>query len=467
MNFNSRSLSLLGVSALLGLLLFSDLSTGLRSAERSLKFKSFPAGFGWCVATSAHQIEGGNTESDWWQWEQTPGHIANGEKSGQADDHWNRVEEDTALLESLHVKTYRLSVEWAKIEPHEGFYDPSAVRHYHDEIALLQSKGIRPFITLQHFSLPAWLAAKGGWEWTGTPRAFANYSRYVYENVAPGVRDWVTVNEPLPMVFGGYQTGIYPPGEKRSFQQIVPVFTGILESHALAYHAVHDAAARLGFEVRLGFAHHLRYFRAKTPLNPLDQLAAKMAEGWNWDFPDAATTGVVKLYIPDVANVNVTIPGLKNSQDFIGVNYYSGDLISVSPTHGILNTQDPKAPKSDLGWDIVPEGFYEVLKEVAKRYPGKPVLITENGVADSRDTERSLFLKEHLAALYHAIQDGVPVEGYCHWSLMDNFEWNHGFSPRFGLYQVDYATQKRAARPSAALFSRIASDNGFLDWDTP
>jgi beta-glucosidase len=424
---------------------------------------SFPTGFKWCVATAAHQIEGGNTESDWWDWEHLPGKIKRGEISGPACDHWNRLEEDVALIRKLGVKQYRFSIEWAKIEPVQGRWDMEAVNHYRHEIALLEASGIEPMITLHHFTLPRWVRAQGGWSWNGSVDAFARYARFAYSKVAPGTRDWITINEPMVHLLGGYAVGLTPPGV-HDMNAVVAPYKGLLRAHAAAYRALHSESEKLQRPIRVGIAHHLRVFDPDEKHNFLQKFTvAKMDAAFNWSFGQACETGRLQVSVPGMINVDELIPEVAQTQDFIGVNYYSRDMISFSltPPFGVQVLVNDHGPRNDLGWEIYPEGFYRVLKSAAAHFPGKPILITENGTADAADAFRPKFLTDHLAQLHRAISEGVPVEGYCHWSLMDNFEWIEGFAPRFGLYAVDYATQKRTARPSAKAFAKIVRENGF------
>ena len=441
---------------------------------------AFPSGFRWCVATAAHQIEGDNIHSDWWEWENRPPacgpqgcvcKIRDCEKSGVAADHWNRLEEDTELLRRLGVQQYRLSIEWAKIEPRRGFYDEAAIVHYRREIELLQQAGIEPMITLHHFTLPLWLSRQGGWTWPGSADAFRKFTAIVYTRVAPGVRDWVTFNEPLVHLGGGYVTGQTPPGfgatqgapSAEDFRRLYPAVRGLLLAHRDAYRELHRLA-RLHTQkpVRVGFAHHLRVFDPARSANLLDRLGAGFVDTlWNWMISDAIATGKLTLSVPFVFHYSETIEGLEGTEDFFGVNYYTRDRVrlEVLPKFNFRVEQTPETARNDLGWEIYPEGFYRVLKEVAARRPGLPVIVTENGLADRMDAKRTQFLRDHLQALHRAIQDGVPVEAYCHWSLLDNFEWIEGFGPRFGLYEVDYATQQRTLRPSGEVFSRMTREN--------
>lgn len=423
----------------------------------------FPDGFRWCAATAAHQIEGYNSNSDWWDWELIPGKVKNGEHSGPACDHWNRVQEDVAILRDLGMKTYRFSVEWAKIEPQPGVFDHDVITHYRNELRLLSEAGIEPMITLHHFTFPKWVRAQGGWEWDGIQEAFARYADVVITQIGPDVVDWITINEPYVHILGGYYVGLTPPGETRAMKDLVPVVEGLLKSHALAYRTLHASAVRLNRKIRVGFAHHLRVIEPHRRTNPIDSSVARsMHRVLNWSISDAIQTGKLVMKISPLLSEERDLPELLGTEDFIGVNYYTRDFISYSVKSGVTFHPPDTAPKNDLGWEIYPEGIYQLLTELANRYPGKPVFITENGLADSTDTQRPQFIQGHLSEVHRAITAGVPVEGYCHWSLMDNFEWVEGFEPRFGLFEVDYSTFKRSPRPSAFLYEGIARSNALV-----
>ncbi len=482
------------------------------SEAAEAEFLRFPVGFRWCVATAAHQIEGANTLSDWWAWEHLPPvcdssgsckcKVARCETSGAATDHWNRVSEDIELMKGLGVGAYRFSLEWAKLEPRRGEIDEAVVEHYRLEVEALRRAGIEPFITLQHFTMPNWLRELGGWEWSGAPEAFGRFAELSYRRIAPGVRDWVTINEPLVHLGGGYVLGWTPPGlggggpEIRADQmggqssrkarvqtcgdlghgyigaraptaddlrRVIAPARGMLLAHAAAYRALHREAERRALLVRVGMAHHLRVFDPRSAWNPLDRWMAGLLDRlWNWTVIDALRTGELRVSIPTLIRHREEIPGLAGTQDFLGINYYTRDRVwfkwDRGPSVGIGLTEG--APTNDLAWEIYPRGLYRVIREAARRGPGLPVLITENGVADCDDSRRADFLREHLRWLHRAIGDGIEIESYCHWSLLDNFEWIEGFAPRFGLFEVDYWTQKRTPRPSAELFSRIARENG-------
>ncbi|HTL11238.1 MAG TPA: glycoside hydrolase family 1 protein [Bdellovibrionota bacterium] len=436
---------------------------GAWDASAQTEILKFPAGFRWCVATAAHQVEGYNVDSDWWAFEQQPGSIKTGEVSGPACDHWNRVVEDSLLMKSIGVGQYRFSVEWAKIEPKEGEWNEDALAHYAGEVSTLRLLGIEPMVTLHHFTFPQWVQVKGGWTWDGLPEAFERFTRKVYGVLGQDVVDWVTLNEPMVTLLGGYVSGEVPP-QKKDMKAAGIAITGMLKAHAASYRALHAAAAAAGRPVRVGVAHHLRVFDAFRPFNPADVLAAHLFDNaFNWAFFDAIETGRLKLWVPTAIHLNQVIPGLAGTQDFLGVNYYSRDMVKVSFTAGnplpAERVSNPANVHNDLDWEIYPWGFYRTLKAVHEHSPRKPIIITENGTADHADAFRSRFLVDHLKAVHQAIQEGIRVEGYCHWSLMDNFEWNEGFTPKFGLFETDYATQARIPRASALLFSKIAHAN--------
>ncbi len=429
--------------------------------EQSPRLLRFPAGFRWSVASSAHQVEGGNDNSDWWEFEARPGAIKRGERSGKACDHWHRVDEDVALVKSLHMNHARISVEWARIEPAPGRIDQAALAHYRKELELLKAAGIESLVTFHHFTLPKWVAAKGGWGSGDVPAAFARYCGVVYDALGDLVRDWITINEPMVVIVAGYLSGDFPPGE-RDPKKIAAPLRGLIRGHALAYRAVHERAEKAGRTVRLGVAHHLRVIDPARAWHLVDRLAAAtLDKAFNWVFPDALRTGRLEMKLPFLVSFRDDVPEAKGTEDFFGLNYYSRDLIRFAPRHRnrFVRVDRPDQWRSDLGWEIYPAGIYQLLKQIAARYPNTPVMITENGLADAEDKSRAKFIQTHLAEIHRAISEGVPVEGYSHWSLLDNFEWAEGFSPRFGLCRMDYSSMVRTPRKSAEVYARIAREN--------
>ncbi len=433
-----------------------------QGASRNSKVQ-FPPGFLWGVSTAGQQIEGKNLSSDWWFWEHEKS--KNRIRTDAASDHWNQVESDIQLIKEIHATAYRFSIEWSRIEPQEGVFDTQAILHYRNEVNSLLQAGITPIMTLQHFTFPQWVRKWGGWEWEGITEAFENFATLAYTEIAPSVRYWTTVNEPMNYTLGGYIGGFVPPGEKRKISGITPVIRGILKTHARIYHLLHRLAADKNQSIQVGMALQIREMKPWNQWNPLDQLATPYAKtAFNWTFPDAMTTGKLKMNFPTQISVDEEIQDLSNTQDYVGMNYYGGDQIEFSWKEGIIRHDwDDLTPSQfkELGRDIRAKSFYNLVKEVSVKYPGKPILILENGIPDPTDQLRPQFLKDHLYALSKAIQEGAPVQAYCYWTLMDSFEWTQGYDLRFGLFETNYKTFERIKRPSADLFRSISDNNGF------
>jgi beta-glucosidase len=421
----------------------------------------FPPGFLWGAATAAHQVEGNNRNSDWWEWEHRPGTIADGTTSEIACDQYNRFLSDFDLLKQLNHNAHRFSLEWSRIEPEEGVFSAKEIGHYRQVIEALRERDIEPMVTLHHFTNPLWLMKLGGWENPKVVEFFSRYTKVVATEFGELVRHWVTINEPAVYAYNSYVEGIAPPGSK-NVRLAALVLTNMLRAHGLSYHILHECARLQGCNV--GFAKHIRIMDPLRPRNMLDRAAAKISDFlFNQWFLDAVETG--RLAWPIGMGQKVQL--LSDTQDFIGLNYYSREMVKFSlfepQSLFIKNLTCPGARVNDLGWEVYPEGFYRVLMRL-KKYK-KPIYITENGIPAADDSARCVYLKEHLVELHRAISDGADVRGYFHWSLIDNFEWEEGLTPRFGLVQVDYNTQKRAPRPSALIYSRIAAENRVdLSW---
>jgi beta-glucosidase len=416
-----------------------------------LTLPRFAKGFLFGAATSAHQIEGGADCNDWSAFEAEPGRIRNNERSGIATGHWDRVEADADLLVDLGANAYRFSLEWARLEPREGSWDDAAWEHYARELAALAARGITPMVTLLHFTLPRWLAARGG---VTAPDFAARFGRFADEAAQrlAGVSLWCTINEPNVQMFQGYVEGIWPPAV-RDHQLAARAFTNLLHAHAAAATVLR---ARLPHAQR-GLAINLIDLEARWPWWPPDRFAAAAAaHAFNWAFCDAVHSGRVLLHIPSFPFINTPLPSLRGSSDFIGVNYYTRLLVHFSLfAAGLVSRRPGPGPRSDLDWEIFPQGLSRVLARTWTRYR-LPIYITENGLADADGTRRGDFLRAHLGEVARAVGDGIPVRGYFHWSLLDNFEWAEGFAPRFGLYRVDYATLARTPTPAVETFRSLA-----------
>ncbi len=427
-------------------------------AQSSVAPHRFPSTFRFGVATAAHQVEGNNDHSDWWDFESIPGHIADGSRSGLACDHYQRFRQDLDLIRALNLDSYRLSIEWARIEPEPGRFDRAAIDHYAEVLDACRERGIEPCVTLYHFTLPQWFAARGGWEASDAPALFARYVQTLMPLLASRVALWVTLNEPMVYLYQGYLLGIWPPG-RHDMKGMVRAGRNLIRAHLEAYRILHDSPGFGGEPPQVGIAKHLRVFDPAREGSRLDRFAAKAQEElFNWAFLDSIHQG--RFFPP--FGLKERIGGAMPAQDFVGVNYYSRGRVQFSPARpgqlfGVQGTT-PGAPVNDLGWEIYPEGITRLLRTVHRRY-GRPIWITENGIADASDRLRPAFLVHHLTQIARAMGEGIPIHGYFHWSLLDNFEWAEGFAARFGLYAIDYQTQCRVLRPSGQLYGRIAADH--------
>ncbi len=418
----------------------------------------FPSEFLFGTATSATQIEGGCTTSDWHEFARRPGRIKNGDTPDRACEAWERFEEDVVLQVSLGLGTHRMSIEWARIEPREGEIDRAALDRYRGMLGALRDARIEPMVTLHHFTLPTWLAARGGVLAKGFPDRLARFARVSAEALGDLCSLWVTINEPNVLAAGSYLLGEWPPGEK-SPASAIRAHHNLLAAHVSAYRAL---KAVRGDAARVGVAHHLRLAEPERPDSPADRAAARVfARVFNDAFALATCTG--RMYGPldalAIGPEGFRIAEARGTQDFFGINYYSRDLVRFSPGQAgelFIGRRVPAgAEVSDLGWEVYPQGLGRLLRLWSRR-SGVPIYVTENGIADAADAKRTSFLERHLAEVAGAIAEGIDVRGYYHWSLVDNFEWAEGYAPRFGLVAVDYATQARSVRPSARRYAEIA-----------
>jgi beta-glucosidase len=432
------------------------------SAARAAALR-FPAGFRWGAATSAHQAEGGTTNNNWTAWEQTtrqdgrPG-IFTGESCGAAADHWNRFAADVGLMADLGLDTYRFSVEWSRVEPAEGRFDGAALARYRSWCEQLRAAGIEPLVTLHHFTEPLWITERGGWEDPRTVDSFVRFAEHVADALGDVVAWWVTVNEPTVYAVMGWWFGEFPPG-KTDAAAMARVLEHLLLAHARAGAAVRQRSPGS----RVSIAKNLVLFSARRWWNPAEILAADTLDRlFNRSVLDACLDGRLRIRLPGVGSFEAHHPELAGSLDYLGVNHYFRQLVSVDPrAAGFVRLGfDDACEKNDMGWDLTPQSLYDALM-LARAYPW-PILVTEHGTCDEEqpDRRRQWFLLQSLYALAEAIGDGVDVRGYIHWALLDNFEWAHGFEPRFGLYRVDYPTQERTLTGGGELYRRIIAGPG-------
>jgi beta-glucosidase len=425
----------------------------------------FPEGFLWGTASSAYQCEGGNTNNQWYRWERQ-GRILSGEACGAACGWWEHAEDDFDLAEQMENNALRLSLEWGRVEPAEGRWDGAALERYRTMLVDLRRRRIKPVVTLHHFTEPLWFVDRGGFSREQNVRFFVRYARRVVAALKDLCDFWLTINEPNVYVAQGYATGDFPPGE-RNLLKAALVLRNLLQAHVEAFYAISD----LQPESQIGCCIHYRVFDPALPFSLLDRGAAAMQDTFfNRAAMQAFESG---RFIRPLNMLLAPVPHAAATRDYHGVNYYTRDMVRFSPTRSseLFGRRFVRAGavRNDAGLDnsfgeIYPAGMYRVLQKVYTGTRGnKPIYVTENGFSDGDDSRRPRAILEHLALIHRAIGDGIPVRGYLHWSLADNFEWNNGWTARFGLVEVNPATQQRAPRPSASMFGEICRANAITE----
>ena len=405
-------------------------------------------------ATAATHIEGGEQPHNWYRWSEL-GKIQDGSHSKVACDHINHIKSDVKLLKAIHTETYRMGIEWSRIEPEEGHFSKEGIDLYRKEIKLLLKNNIRPLVTLWHFSNPLWMEDDGGWINPKCVDRYLNYVRFVVDELGDLVTDWVTINEPNVYLFFGYFEGRWPPGMRGKVRKYLRGANHFAKAHLKAYDQIHKQLEAKGHkkeQIHVGVAHHLRIFDMFDKRH-LTKMAAYVS---NHLFQ--------MMYLEAMTHARFVFPlkwhrefPRKNYCDFIGINYYSRDLVKGIYNPGTLfNELYVKKGKAvnDLGWEIYPRGLFRICKKVYRRYK-IPIFITENGICDANDEQRAKFIYDHLKQLNKAIKKGIDIRRYYHWSTMDNFEWAEGVSARFGLYHNDYETQERTLRDSGKFYGEI------------
>ena len=418
----------------------------------------FPKGFLWGSAASAHQTEGG-THNDWSEWEKIPGKIRDGSTSAIACDHYNRYEEDFDLAQDLGHQVHRFSIEWSRIEPAHDHWKTDEIEHYRRVVEALIARGIKPMITLHHFTNPLWFRDMGGWLNPESPTLFAPYCRRIAEALCDYDVIWNTINEPLVVATLGYLFGEFPPGI-RDYGKTLTVAKHLLMAHGQAATQVREVYEEQGLEQpQIAPVISVSYFMPADPTNEDDiELARYLDELYNQSWISGAISGVV----PKVLGGGGAYEPLRNSVDFIGVNYYSRMLVSskLDFLAGEMPPKDPSLERCEgLDWEVYPEGYYHILNSLWSRY-NVPLFLTENGIGTLDDSLRCRYIILHLQQVHRAIVDGVRVLGYLVWSLTDNFEWTYGYGSHFGLVEVDYETLERRPRQSAYMFRQIIEQNG-------
>jgi beta-glucosidase len=420
----------------------------------------FPPDFVWGVATSSFQIEGaahedGKGESIWDRFCRVPGAIADGSHGDLACDHVHRLEADLDLIAGLGVDAYRFSVSWPRVQPDgRGAFNEAGLAFYERLVDGLLARGIRPYLTLNHWDLPQALQDAGGWAARETVHHFVAYARHVAARMGDRVMAIPTHNEPWVIAVLGHESGIFAPGIK-SRATAMQVAHHLLLSHGLAVQALRADGCR----ARLGIVLNLSPIGPASD-SPEDAAAAWLEDGrsvrWYMDplFKGEYPADVWQHLGGDVPQVE---PGdavaIATPMDFLGINYYTRGVVSAS---GAWSAQTSGKPLTDMGWEVVPEGLTELLTRMHRDWSLPPLYVMENGAAfqdtlvDGRvhDADRTAYIASHIAAVADAMDRGVPMAGYMVWSLMDNFEWASGYAKRFGIVHVDYATLQRTPKDS-------------------
>ncbi len=419
---------------------------------------TFPHGFKWGTATAAHQVEGGATQSDWSAWEQLPGKIREGGSAAVACDWWNgRWREDFDRAAQDGQTTHRLSLDWSRIEPRLAVWDEEALDHYREMVKGLRERGLEPMVTLHHFVNPLWLVEKGGWENPAAIAYFERFARKVVGALKEQVELWCTFNEINVLAYQAYAAGVWPPG-KKDIRRCFLVIRHLLLAHAAAYRAIHESQ----LHTRVGLAHHVQLIDPWRPGFAPDRWAANFQHHvFNEAIPQALHTG--RLLFPIGNRLGgEQLPALAGTLDYLGVNYYSRrrstfDLSQPAALFGrTFHTPGAEIDAAGIN-ELYPEGLFRVL-EWANQFR-KPIYVTENGWGDADESRRSRALILHLRQLWRALNFNWPVQAYYYWTLVDNFEWERGWTQRFGLYELDPATQVRTPRPAARLYAEICQTN--------
>jgi len=405
---------------------------------------SFPKRFLWGVAISAHQTEG-DLHNNWTVWEsenarrlatQAPyqfGDLDNWSSiareatnpnnyiSGRAVNHFRLFEEDFQLVKKLNLDALRFSLEWSRIEPEQGQWDQRAIEYYKEYIRSLKTLGITPIVTLWHFTLPVWFAEKGGFEKRSNIKFFKRYVKKVSDELGNELKWVITLNEPVVFASKSYLSGDWPP-QKNNKGLFKKVLTNLVTAHKRAVKVLHAKNKR----IKVSVSANVSYVYPGD-----DAWLTRLSAGWRRMFQN-------RYFLNKVAG----------TCDFIGVNYYFSDRFCGSRVH------NPENNLSDLGWDMQPGNLRYVLEDLYRKYK-LPIMITENGVADADDETRKWWIKETIKAMNKAQKEGVKLLGYMHWSLLDNFEWDKGFWPKFGLCSVNRRTMERTVRQSAKWYGSV------------
>lgn len=408
----------------------------------------FPQGFSLGVSSAATQIEGGNTDHSWNDWYRK-GHITDGSDPA-ASAHWERWQEDTDLLSSMGIPNYRLGVEWSRLVPQPGKPDEAAIAQYRQELSALLDRGIRPLLTIHHFSNPMWFEKKGAFLKRENLQDYLDLVKLVVERFGDLVSEYITINEPNVYATNGYLFGQWPPG-RTSYRETFQVLENMAYCHIKAYEMIHSMREAMGFHgTKVGFANHVRVFDPKNPRNPLHRLFATVGE---WAFQGAISRAMTLGQFRFPLKNHWNLPKGAYA-DFIGINYYTRSTVS-----GLADGVRANSPRNDLDWEIYPEGLIRCAEKLTKLLP-RPIWVTENGTCDRDDRFRAKYICDHLKVI---CDSDLPFRRYYHWCFCDNFEWIEGVSARFGLVHVDHKTQERTVKASGRFYAALSKAGGMTE----
>lgn len=442
---------------------------------------NFPENFLWGAATASYQIEGayredGRGESIWDRFSHTPGKTFQGDTGDVACDHYHRFEEDIGIMKKIGLKTYRFSISWSRLFPDgSGEPNPKGMEFYKKLVSKLNENGIKPAVTLYHWDLPQKLQDNGGWANRDTVCHFVEYAKYVFENLGSQVPIWITHNEPFVAAIVGNWIGRHAPGIT-DFQTALRVAHHLLLSHGLAVKAYRES----GHKGEIGITLNMNPVYPVSE-NEMDKAAAKrFNEYLNKWYADPVLKGAYPADLlewfadrglaPEILDGDMS--AINQPIDFLGINNYYSSFIRHDEHNWPVYASEISTgrDRTKMDWEINPEGLHDLLVYLDKEYGGIKIIITENGAAFNdivnregkvEDDNRLDYLYTYLEQVHRAIDSGVNVKGYYAWSLMDNFEWGHGYSKRFGLVYVDFKTQKRILKKSAYWYSEVIRNNGF------
>jgi beta-glucosidase len=430
----------------------------VREADSKGARLEFPEGFLWGVSTAAYQVEGCNDNSQWADWEKS-GRIKSGDQSGAACDWWKNAERDFDLAMEMAINALRLSVEWSRVEPKEGRWDPAAVQRYRELLQGLVQRGIRPVVCLHHFTNPRWFEQQGAFLSPEAPARFERFARHVVRELGDLCNFWVTFNEPNVYAASGYVLGEFPPGKTGQISTAIHVTSVLAQCHLRAYRAVHE----LQPDAQVGWAQHYVVFEPVASMLAR-WLAGLLHEAFNETFLRLVEQG--HLPFP-LSLLDGNAREVRGACDFVGLNVYNRLHVAFDPrnvAHMFGRIFVPgDVPQGDPGverpyGEAYPKAVRVAVERAARL--GKPIYILENGVPDAQDRIRPWLIVNVVRELHSLIREGHDIRGYFHWTLTDNFEWTEGWRLRFGLVELDPRTQDRAVRGSGRLYGEIARGNG-------